>query len=73
MSAAKRTNKSRVFTQDKNANVNKENNKIPCQTSKSTLVRSKRVATVDWDTCNAVRMIQKITGLSKLKQTKERK
>jgi len=61
MSAAKRANKSRVFIQDKNTNVNKENNNIPPQTSKSTLVRSKRVATVDWDACNTARMLCKIT------------
>ena len=62
MSAAKRANnKSRVFIQDKNANVNKENNNIPPQTNKSTLVRSKRGATIDWDACNAARMLHKIT------------
>jgi len=61
MSAAKRSSKSKVFIQDKNTNVNKENNNIPPQTSKSTLVRSKRVATVDQDACNTARMLHKYT------------
>jgi len=60
MSTAKRANKSRVFIQDNNVNVNKENNNIPPQTTQSTLVRSKQVATIDWDACNAARMLHKI-------------
>ena len=71
MSAARRANKSKVFVQDKNTNGNEENNNNLSQISKSTLVRSKRVATVDWDTRNSARLLQKTlvlkktTGLSK--------
>jgi len=48
--------------QDKNTNVNEENNNNLSQTSKSTLVRSKRVATVDWDTRNSARLLRNSTG-----------
>jgi len=57
--------------QDKNTNGNEENNNNLSQISKSTLVRSKRVATVDRDTCNSARLLpkklvlKKTTGLSK--------
>ena len=59
MPAARRANKSKVFVQDKNTNGNEENNNNLSQISKSTLVRSKRVATVDWDTCNSARLLPK--------------
>jgi len=62
MSAARRANKSKVFVQDKNTNGNEENNNNLSQISKTTLVRSKRVATVDWDTRNSARLLQKNIG-----------
>jgi len=62
MSAAKRANKSKVFVQDKNTNGNEENNNNLSQISKTTLVRSKRVATVDRDTCNSARLLQQNIG-----------
>ena len=48
--------------QDKNTNGNEENNNNLSQISKSTLVRSKKVATVDWDTRNSARLLQQNIG-----------
>jgi len=75
MSAAKRANKSRVFTQDKNTNVNKENNTVNPQSFKATQVR---VASDDWDACNTARMLCKLLDNTegnramKLRQTREK-